>query len=355
MVVLVKIVMFVIVVILMQGVIMIDLETLKRNTDLLALIGGELKRVANTGGGEYAGPCPWCGGRDRFRVQPMAGRWMCRQCSNGWHDAIDFVIKRDNCDFKQAIQTLGGGAHYVPGLPHKSEPVPAYEPPAQVWQAEVNEFVAAAQAALRDSENKRALDWLHKRGLTDKTIKRYELGFTHGGQVSGHGVPKGITIPCSVAGVLWYCKIRTASNEPSEKYKHVTGSKPLAIYGADDFIPGQPALFCEGEFDCMIAHQVLGDVLPCATFGSCKNLPDLATWGDCFLPLKAALVTYDNDQPGQEGAQRAVDLLGRRGKAAPLPDGDWKDLTDFYLAGGDLWAWIKPYLEEYDPLPTTAV
>jgi hypothetical protein len=173
--------------------------------------------------------------------------------------------------------------------------------------------------------------------------------------VAGHGVPRGITIPCSVGGVLWYCKIRTSSNEPSEKYKHVTGSKPLAIYGADDLIPGQPALFLEGEFDCMIAHQELKDVIPAMTFGSCKNLPDLRTWGAYLLPVSAALVTYDNDQPGEEGAQHAMDLLGRRGKTAPLPAGDWKDITDFYLAGGDLWAWIKPYLEEYDPLPVTMV
>jgi hypothetical protein len=28
----------------------------------------DLKRVASTKGGEYAGPCPGCGGDDRFRV-----------------------------------------------------------------------------------------------------------------------------------------------------------------------------------------------------------------------------------------------------------------------------------------------
>ena len=51
-----------------------DVETIKQNTDLLTLIGCDtaLKKVASTKGGEYAGPCPFCGGRDRFRVWPNA-------------------------------------------------------------------------------------------------------------------------------------------------------------------------------------------------------------------------------------------------------------------------------------------
>lgn len=46
--------------------------------------GVELRRVGRTNGGEWAGPCPLCGGRDRLRVwpTPTTGRpraW-CRQC-----------------------------------------------------------------------------------------------------------------------------------------------------------------------------------------------------------------------------------------------------------------------------------
>jgi DNA primase len=52
--------------------------------DLLALLNRDtrLRRVASTNGGEWAGPCPWCGGTDRFRVWPYAARprYWCRQC-----------------------------------------------------------------------------------------------------------------------------------------------------------------------------------------------------------------------------------------------------------------------------------
>jgi hypothetical protein len=54
--------------------------------DLLgdALGEGVLRRVASTSGGEFAGPCPLCGGQDRLRVWPSpplgTPRAWCRQC-----------------------------------------------------------------------------------------------------------------------------------------------------------------------------------------------------------------------------------------------------------------------------------
>lgn len=54
--------------------------------DLLgaAVDEGAFRRVASTWGGEFAGPCPLCGGRDRLRVWPSpkdgAPRAWCRQC-----------------------------------------------------------------------------------------------------------------------------------------------------------------------------------------------------------------------------------------------------------------------------------
>ena len=55
---------------------MIDVDLLKANTDLLALAerDTQLRRVAGSEGGEWAGACPFCGGRDRFRNACRAGR-----------------------------------------------------------------------------------------------------------------------------------------------------------------------------------------------------------------------------------------------------------------------------------------
>ncbi len=109
------------------------------------------------------------------------------------------------------------------------------------------------------------------------------------------------------------------------------------------------ALFCEGEFDAMIAAQEFGDVLPAATLGSATNLPDLATWGAYLAPLYVVLTTYDADAAGSAGAQALAALVGERARMAPLPEGV-KDINDYFLAGGDLLKWVTEYQAWYcDP------
>lgn len=81
--------------------------------DILEVIGNAttLKKVANINGrgAELEGSCPFCGGKDRFRVQPDMGLWWCRQCSENehWGNAADYVMKRDSVDFKEAMRRLG--------------------------------------------------------------------------------------------------------------------------------------------------------------------------------------------------------------------------------------------------------
>ncbi len=69
--------------------------------DLLSLIGGRLKKVVSKGqnGAVYHGPCPECGGEDRFTVEPdtgNGGRWACRQCHPKWGDALAWIAHREN-------------------------------------------------------------------------------------------------------------------------------------------------------------------------------------------------------------------------------------------------------------------
>jgi hypothetical protein len=83
-------------------------------TDLLTLIGTDttLSKVAGTRGGEYAGPCSFCGGTDRFRAHPawQGGEWHCRNCSpdDRWHSIYDYAMKRDGLTFIEAKTLIDG-------------------------------------------------------------------------------------------------------------------------------------------------------------------------------------------------------------------------------------------------------
>ncbi len=89
-------------------------------------------------------------------------------------------------------------------------------------------------------------------------------------------------------------------------------------------------------------NQEFGDIMPTVTFGAATNTPDLATFGHFLIPLHAILACYDSDEAGERGIENLVNLAGYRVKLALLPE-KWKDLTDFYLGGGDLVDWILDY------------
>src|SRR5690348_14900222 len=59
-------------------------------------------------GVERIGPCPRCGGVDRFSINVKEGVWNCRQCKpdsiSG--DVIGLVEWLDGCEFVRACETL---------------------------------------------------------------------------------------------------------------------------------------------------------------------------------------------------------------------------------------------------------
>jgi hypothetical protein len=71
--------------------------------DEVARRGIKLKRV----GVERVGPCPLCGGRDRFAVNPKKAIWNCRGCGTGG-DVIELVRHLDDLTFTAAVELLAG-------------------------------------------------------------------------------------------------------------------------------------------------------------------------------------------------------------------------------------------------------
>jgi len=327
-----------------------DFQTIKTQNQLAAYLEGlNLKRVASTGGGELAGPCPFCGGRDRFRYQPANNIWLCRNCTGGvWRDVIDFIARRDNLSIAQAAAKLTDGLKvtedHAQTAPKPTRP--AYGPPPLEWQDRARQAVKDCQAALFTEIGARALVYLQKRGFTPETLRRFSIGYSRGYKSGDLWIPEGITIPGFIDGAIWYLKIRTNEQEGKPKYTLVKGSKPAAIFNADSLRAADNCLITEGEFNAMIATQELGGLIPVASMGgSASNRIDLATWGVYFMLHKLVLALFDNDNAGETGSIALYAALGDRVKLAALPDGH--DLNSYYQAGGDLKGWINSLLDFY--------
>jgi len=118
-------------------------------------------------GSEHGGPCPWCGGDDRFRVWPDQGtgglgRYWCRQCRRKG-DVIDFLRDYKGLTFREACTDAGlehlldedeDGSVSSRRVKRKEHRAPKPEPPeysAQEWKERTRawKMMSAEEVRLR--------------------------------------------------------------------------------------------------------------------------------------------------------------------------------------------------------------
>lgn len=61
-------------------------------------------------GAERVGPCPLCGGRDRFGINVTSRAYQCRKCGIKGGDVVQLVRDIQGCGFKEALAFLCGEA-----------------------------------------------------------------------------------------------------------------------------------------------------------------------------------------------------------------------------------------------------
>ena len=81
--------------------------------DLLEADGFQLKKHARN---ELCGPCPWCGGEDRFIYKIEEDRYWCRQCRRSG-DAIQYLIDFKRLTFPEAKRLVGDNGQRPSGPP----------------------------------------------------------------------------------------------------------------------------------------------------------------------------------------------------------------------------------------------
>jgi hypothetical protein len=94
-------------------------------------------------GQELTGPCPVCGGTDRFAVHLRKQVWNCRQCRRGG-DVIALVQHLDGVGFADAVSMLAGGERPRPA-PRRAPETPTAAP--------------VDRAAEEDRKQRQALQW----------------------------------------------------------------------------------------------------------------------------------------------------------------------------------------------------
>lgn len=155
---------------------MTAIDDIKQRIDLVDTVSQTVKLKRT--GRNYIGFCPFHSNTrtPSFVVFPETQTWRCfGQCNEGG-DLFGYVMKRDNLDFPETLKQLADRAGVVlkPQTPADQKREQIKLTLSEVMEAALDFF---RKQMFETEAGKRALDYLHKRGLTDETIKIWGLGY----------------------------------------------------------------------------------------------------------------------------------------------------------------------------------
>lgn len=318
-----------------------DAQTINQNYDLLTLALGDTNQKLKRHGNYYIGPCPFCGGRDRFNLKHTSNgwRWYCRHCGGEkYHTTIDYKMRRDNEDFKQALESLGGKIQIAPrATVIASEPEIALPDPDE--QNKLWRRADVAFSYLKSIAGRSGRRYLTERGITKATIYTYLLGMDPNKfDTATNRRRPAIVIPWfdSTPGgwtitAIKYRFIDDLARDPKHRYTSV--GTPI-LFGLHAAAGHDVLILVEGEINAMSIMQVSArDLLhiDALSFGSqsggridvlkrvAQEYRHAIIWADD--PEKADQLRSLLDRPAS--ALCSPDIDGRKYDANALLQADW--------------------------------
>ncbi len=221
---------------------------------------------------------------DAYGMKKIGAKYRCPETQNhknadhdpsmSWHaDALQFYCHR--CQKKIDIYT-----YYTEkkGLTHK-------DAMSELVVRPIKEFKNTKKASPLGVNQR---EYLHARGLTDETIKRFRFGSIDGG----------IAIPFYRHGKLTGVKIRKIDPNAKPKYYSIEGSD-FGLYNMSE-PNGKTLIITEGEIDCVSVCQC-GYHNTVAVGKGVKSINQaIRDYDDYLNAYKNIIVLRDNDLPGAE-------------------------------------------------------
>ncbi|AYK16749.1 DUF927 domain-containing protein [Aeromonas veronii] len=271
------------------------------------------------------GPCPACGGKDRFRLDDKGGRgtWICSQCGNG--DGLDLVCRVLSTTPKAAAELLAPLVGVSAGglNPAESERI-RQQQQAKADQdrkrSEQQRQKAASRAATIVGDVTQGVSpYLTAKGLEwpQAAINRTLI------REGGENYPAGsLVIPLTnEAGEL--VNVQLIRDDGTKRYL-AGGQKAEAYHRIDG---GELVAICEGYATGLSVHLASWATVYCAM--DCGNLAVVAAIARRQHPEARILLCGDNDEhtqgnPGKTKAEQAAAAIGGL-VALPSVAGDWND------------------------------
>lgn len=321
-------------------------------------------------GNRYWGLCPFHGEKTpSFSVIPDKQFFYCFGCQAGGN-VIGFIQKKDNLSYREAIEALARRARIpIPVEERTPEEEKAYQERQRVYQALELAARYFHHLLYHTPGGAKATDYLHRRGLTEETIHRFQLGYSSpawddlykGFLKKGHTaevlLKAGLIIPreskdgyydrfrdrvmfpiTDLRGrVIGFGGRTMGDGQPKYLNSPETPffNKGKNLYGlsqAKEFIRSKDlAVIVEGYMDAVTAHQA-GFTNVVASLGTALTAEQARL---LRLQTSHVVIAYDADAAGQKATLRGLDILVAAGcQVRVLRPAEGKDPDEFIRSRG---------------------
>lgn len=353
--------------------------------DLLIAEVIQARKASTSKGGEYHSACPGCGGNDRFHVWPMqnagTGSYWCRGCEKTG-DNVQFLRDFKMMSFEDACRQAeredllaadpAAARKYSRAAKPLSVPKPAelfpwqpnsYDLPPMTWMEQAEKMVEHCHQALLDKKSE--LAYLEKRGIPRAAVIKHRLGWHEGPKGTGHRyssyakwgldvpvnektgktkplwIPRGIVIPCIIAGTVVRIRIRRPKEDVTHfgnKYHIFPGSSMRTMVlnrSAKAFV------IVEAELDAIAVDHAAGDLVGSVPVMTVEGKPD-----DIAAPILMKSLCILNSLDigdtggGAKAAARAREWWRRFDQCELWPAPAGKDPGEAAEKGEDLRLWV---------------
>jgi DNA primase len=338
------------------------LQEVKMRNDIVDVASGymSLKRR----GRNMVGLCPFHGEKTpSFNIYTESNSFYCFGCGAGG-DVITFIMRIENLDYIEAVRFLAQRAGL--NMPEDNYDDSMSKLRKRIYEAN-RESARFFHKTLYEAQGRAGIQYLYSRGLTDKTIRHFGLGFAPDSHfaLSNHLRSLGFKDSEIVAANLAYNNkngrgtndrfynrvmfpiIDVKGNVVAFGGRIMTDQKPKYLNTSDTLVfkksnqlfslnnakktTDRTLILCEGYMDVIAVNQ--------AGFQNA-----VATLGTALTPEQALLmkryadnviICYDADEAGQKATQRAITILRNAGlniKVLTVPEG--KDPDEFIRKNG---------------------
>ena len=282
---------------------------MEHKDDLKARLKQYVESITEPSKGVNMYVCPLCGSgtgpnhTGAFSIEPAGQKWKCFSCGEGG-DLFDLIGFHENIagpgeQYRRACEIFNypttGPGEWRPEIRHQALPEEAAPPEGTRQRTEA--IADYREDYARWHANIKKTEYLHKRGLTDEVINRFNLGYAptwkHPDKPNTPASPR-IIIPTSASSYI------ARAEDETNKYRYMMAGPNRLLNDQALYEAGRPVFIVEGALDALSIIAAGGEAV---ALNSTSMANTLISQVKRNAPAHPLIIAMDNDQAGEDTAQ----------------------------------------------------